>query len=232
VHPVTSTPSQKPGDVGGVTEQRSAAARAVGNRFESLSSDDDDDDPQESAAETQSSRMLLVCDEWPQLVCAVQSALVEKVAQLASAPKVAARTFAQAEAAGRARAAAAKVVQAVQAGASAAPVSGSGTVTVASLAGAPAVAAVSSGGNSVGSIAVAQAPPAAAAAALSMPRPVTVHVAPAMQMRAHKSRPAMAMEKLDVLLADNSWGWDTMASVCCSGNRALFVFDASAQLCR
>jgi hypothetical protein len=30
-------------------------------------------------------------------------------------------------------------------------------------------------------------------------------------------------EQLDAMLSDNSWGWDTMASVCCSGNRALFV---------
>jgi hypothetical protein len=31
------------------------------------------------------------------------------------------------------------------------------------------------------------------------------------------------MQELRAMLSDNSWGWDSMASACCSGNRALFV---------
>lgn len=36
------------------------------------------------------------------------------------------------------------------------------------------------------------------------------------------SKPRTATQ-LDAVLADDGWGWDTMASVCCSGNRARFI---------
>ena len=34
---------------------------------------------------------------------------------------------------------------------------------------------------------------------------------------------ARSVTRLDAALADDAWGWDTMASSCCSGNRARFI---------
>ena len=34
---------------------------------------------------------------------------------------------------------------------------------------------------------------------------------------------ARSVTRLDAALADDAWGWDTMASSCCSGNKARFV---------
>ena len=49
-----------------------------------------------------------------------------------------------------------------------------------------------------------------------------VHAAKMSDISACSRKPRTGKE-LEAMLSDNSWGWDTMASSCCSGNSALFV---------
>lgn len=54
--------------------------------------------------------------------------------------------------------------------------------------------------------------------------PVSVTVsAVSEQSNSKKSETSSAPQQLDTMLADSAWGWDTMASSCCSGNRSRFA---------
>lgn len=61
----------------------------------------------------------------------------------------------------------------------------------------------------------------ASAARGSQPAASSKSAAPKIETRALAM--PQGQEQLDVALANHAWGWDTMASSCCSGNRAVFA---------
>ena len=74
-------------------------------------------------------------------------------------------------------------------------------------------------------LAVPAAKSAAAPPALMRQGPPVEHVAVVTRLsdQGARSTPKRKAVPLDAALADDAWGWDSMASSCCSGNRARFV---------
>src|SRR6185437_7955553 len=64
---------------------------------------------------------------------------------------------------------------------------------------------------------------AAAPPALTRQGPAEQKVAVATNTQGARSKPKPKAVPLDAALADDAWGWDGMASSCCSGNRARFI---------
>ena len=52
---------------------------------------------------------------------------------------------------------------------------------------------------------------------------------PRRRRRQHRCVRRRSSRSLDVALANHAWGWDTMASSCCSGNRARFIYAAQVR---
>ena len=86
-----------------------------------------------------------------------------------------------------------------------------------------AVGAVGSCSAPPSTLAVSAAKSAAAPPALTRQSPAVEKVAAATNAQGARSTPKQKAVSLDAALADNAWGWDSMASSCCSGNRARFI---------
>ena len=86
-----------------------------------------------------------------------------------------------------------------------------------------AVGAVGSCSAPPSTLAVSAAMSAAAPPALAAKVPAVEKVAVATNTQGARSTPKQKAVPLDAALADDAWGWDSMASSCCSGNRARFI---------
>ena len=86
-----------------------------------------------------------------------------------------------------------------------------------------AVGAVGSGSAPPSTLAVSAAMSAAAPPAIAAKVPAEQKVAVATNTQGARSKTKPKAVPLDAALADDAWGWDSMASSCCSGNRARFV---------